>query len=173
MKNLPVKILLVFALVAGSSVSSASAAPTSVAPANACAMASALVNLYTLHIEAAPAKKEYRRGEKVKVLMTVTRPGDEDPSGQGQTMPPTVNEPAEGVTVGGIVWSGDDYSWDSGAVTDSEGKAVLNIPIRKNFTTGLARADFVAELTHYSNNGCPDIRELGFRSYEEFVRIKP
>ena len=141
--------------------------------ADVCATTSRLIYLYTLHIEAKPAKKSYRPGDKVKVFITVTRPGEEDPAGQGQTMPPTINEPAEGVTVGGIIWGGDDYSWDSGAVTDSEGKAELNVPIRKNFTTGMARADFVAEIVHYNNNGCPDVRELGYRSYEEFVRITP
>ncbi|HWL65400.1 MAG TPA: hypothetical protein VNP73_05440 [Actinomycetota bacterium] len=169
MKSPAVRILLALALLVG-----LPGAPAVAAPIDACAMTSQrLVYVYSLHIEAKPGKKAYRRGDKVKVLIRVTRPAEEDPAGQGQQLPPTVSEPAEGATVGGIIWVGDDYSWDQGAITDANGEAVLNIPTRKNFDVGMARADFVAEIVHYNNNGCPDVRELGYRSYENFVRITP
>jgi hypothetical protein len=86
-------------------------------------------------------------------------------------MPRPTSEPAADVTVGGALFVGNTYSWDSNEITDEEGKATLHIPMPKNSETGWARADFAAEKTHFTNNGCPDVKEVGYRSYERFVKI--
>ncbi len=141
---------------------------------SSCALAdsSALVTLYTLHIEAKPAKKTYRRGDKVKVFMEVTRPAEEDPAGNRTPMPRPTFEPAADVDVAMTLSINYTYTWDTG-VTDEDGKATLLIPYPKDGHTGWARGDASAEKMHYSNNGCPDVREVGYRSYPKFVKIEP
>ena len=146
--------------------------PASAAPLGCGTAARALVYLYTFHIEAEPGQKSYRRGQDVVVKMTVTRPNDTDPTGNGQPMPPTDPEPAADVDVGVALMLGDSYSWDTG-VTNDEGKATLHVPTSKDFDTGWATAYASAEKTHYSNNGCPDVRERGFRDFPKFVKITP
>ena len=131
-----------------------------------------LVNLHTLHIEAEPRKEVYGRGETIVIDVTVTRPAEEDPAGEGNPMPRPVTEPAADVEVGGALWVGNTYRWDFG-MTDEEGHAVLRVKMPRNSGTGWARAEFAAEKMHYSNNGCPDVREVGYRSYDRFVRVDP
>jgi hypothetical protein len=130
-----------------------------------------LVNLHTLHIEAKPRKKSYRRGDTVIADVTVTRPGEEDPAGEGNPTPRPVVEPAADVEVGAALWVGNTYRWDY-ATTDEEGHAIIKVTMPKDSDTGWARGEFVADKEYYSNNGCPDVREQGFASYPQFVRIE-
>lgn len=146
--------------------------PASAAPARCGASARALVYLYTFHIEAEPGQKSYRRGEKVVAKITVTRPNDTDPTGNGQPMPPMDPEPAADVNIGMALFIGNSYSWDIG-VTDQDGKATLRIPIPKDSDTGWATAYASAEKTHYTNNGCPDVKEVGYAEFQRFVKVTP
>jgi hypothetical protein len=160
---------ILLALSAPGAALGASAVPAR--PEAVCATAK-LVNLYTLHIEAKPSKKVYRRGETIVIDVAVTRPAEEDPGGNQQPMPRPTTEPAADVEVGGAIWVGNTYRWDF-ATTDEDGHAILRVTMPKDSETGWARAAFSAEKMHYSNNGCPDIREVGYREYQKFVRVEP
>ncbi len=149
----------------------ASAGPA--APVSCGGSSAKLVNLYTFHIEAKPAKKTYRQGDVVKVFVNVTRPAEQDPAGEGNPMPRPTVQPAEGVDVGGALWSDSSYTWDLGRVTDEKGNATLLIRTQDDYATGWARADIVAEKVHYSNNGCPDVKEYGYYTNPRFVKIVP
>lgn len=149
-----------------------SPAPAAIAPGESDGCSTRLVNLHTLHIEAKPRKKTYQRGETIVIDVTVTRPADEDPAGEENPTPRPMTEPAADIEVGGALWVGNTYRWDFGT-TDDEGHAVLNVNMPPDSDTGWARGEFSAEKVHYTNNGCPDIREVGYRSYPRFVRIVP
>lgn len=163
--------VLLGAMLAFSAPGAALAGPSEIPTTDACA-AIRLVNLYTLYIEATPEKKVYRRGETIVIDVLVTRPGEEDPGGNEQPTPRPTSEPAADVDIGGALWVGNTYRWDFG-VTDEEGHGTLRIKMPKDSETGSARAEFSAEKMHYSNNGCPDVREVAYRGYTSFVRVKP
>jgi hypothetical protein len=130
-----------------------------------------LVYLHTLHMEAKPRAKSYQRGDTVVVDVIVTRPDEEDPAGGGQPMPRvTEPEPAADVDVGISLFVGDNYAWDLGK-TDAEGKEVLRIPTKKDFDAGWATGHGYADKLHYTNNGCPDVREVDYKTWPRFVRI--
>jgi hypothetical protein len=130
-----------------------------------------LVYLHTLHIEAKPRAKSYPRGDTVVVDVLVTRPDEEDPAGEGHPVPRvTEPEPAADVDVGITLFVGNSYAWDLGK-TDEEGKEVLEIPTKKDFDTGWGTAHGYAEKVHYNNNGCPDVREVDYKTWPRFVRI--
>src|SRR5687768_9566687 len=148
------------------------AAPAVADPvAGACAAAK-LVNLYTFHIEATPSKKVYRRGETIVIDVYVTRPAEEDPAGNGQPTPRPTTQPAADVETGAAIWVGNTYRWDFGT-TEADEHGPLRATIPNNSETGSARAAFSTEKMHYSNNGRPDVREIGYREYTDFVRIRP
>src|SRR5687768_13940797 len=77
--------LAVAALLIGALPGVAYASPAPLPASSACA-ATKLVNLHTLHIEATPSKKVYRRGETIVIDVEVTRPAEEDPGGNGVPM---------------------------------------------------------------------------------------
>ena len=162
-----VRVLVALGLVLLSA-PAAGAAPVPSQTGAACG--GALVSLYTLHIEAKPRKKAYTRGDTILIDIEVTRPAEHDPAGEEQPMPRPYVEPAADVEVGGALWVGNTYRWDYGT-TDEEGHAVLKVRMPKNSDTGWARGEFAAEKMYYSNNGCPDVREIGYASYLEFVRV--
>lgn len=142
------------------------------ATTSACgANSAALIYLYSFRIEAKPGKKSYSRGEIVKVFVTVTRPGEEDPTGSKVPMPRPTSQPAEGVEVGAALFVGNTYTWDSQRTTDAKGKATLNIPLPKDSDLGWAEVDIFAEKTHFSNNGCPDAKEQGYAGFPRFVKV--
>ena len=156
-------------LLALSAQTAAVAAPVE-GPAGACT-ATKLVDLYTLHIEATPSKKVYRRGETIVIDVAVTRPAEHDPGGNDQPTPRPTTQPAGEVEIGGAVWIDDTYRWAFG-MTDESGHGTLRITMPKDSDTGSARAAFQAQKVHFSNNGCPDVREVGYREYSNFVRVK-
>lgn len=164
---LRVTIGLVLAL----SAPGAAAASTAPATGSGGACGNALVFLHTLHIEAKPSKKVYQRGETIVAHMWVTRPAEHDPGGNGIPMDRPMVEPAPDVDVGTAMWVGNTYRWAFG-VTDEEGHAILKVKMPKDSDTGNVRAAFQAEKIHYSNNGCPDIREVGWREYPNFTKVE-
>ena len=150
--------------------------PVSAAPVPAAQnhVGAASVPLHRSHIESEAGAEVVRPGrdDQSSVKMTVTRPNDTDPSGSGQPMPPVDPEPAADVNVGIAFMLGSTYTWDTG-ITDADGKATLHVPIPKDSDTGWVTAYGSAEKTHFTNNSCPDVKELGFREFPRFVKITP
>ena len=148
------------------------AAAASPAPATGStgACGNALVYLHTLHIEAKPSKKVYERGETIVAHMWVTRPAKHDPGGNGIPTDRPTTEPAADVDVGTAMWVGNTYRWAFG-ITDEEGHAILKVKMPKNSHTGTVRAAFQAQKTHFSANGCPDVKEQGWREYPNFTKV--
>ena len=125
--------------------------------------------LYSFDVEAKPQKASYPAGSKVKVDFVVTRPGDEDPIGEGTEMPRPVTFPAENVEVNVSIYAGIYYMYGSG-VTDSEGKATVTVKLHPAVPAGWARGE-VSARAYYNRGGCPDVEEFGSESYPKFFKI--
>jgi hypothetical protein len=126
-------------------------------------------NLYTFTVVAQPQRKTYRVGQKALVDMTVTRPGPNDPTGEGQPIPSPAYFPAEGVDVAVSLYLGEyHYTYGLG-VTDAEGKATISVPLPKDAPAGVVRAQAAAR-AYYNRGGCPDIEEVGYNTYSEFFK---
>ena len=130
---------------------------------------SPVIVLRTLHVEAEPSKKKVHRGERFLVHVTVTRPAEEDPAGQGIGYERPSSAPAEDVTVGVAIWVGEKtYFWGMG-LTDENGKADVEVRVPRNSELGWALASVSAR--HWVKNDCPDILEEGYRNYVDFVEV--
>jgi hypothetical protein len=127
--------------------------------------------LYTFRVEAKPVKKTYVLGQKAKVHMTVTRPGSQDPLGEGQPMPTSQSFAAENVEVSVSFYLGEyHYTYGIG-VTDANGEEVVTVPLPKDAPAGPVRAA-VAARAYYNRGGCPDFEEVGYNYYEPFMVAK-
>jgi hypothetical protein len=126
---------------------------------------------YTFTVTAKPVKKVYRVGDRMKVAMTVQRPGPYDPLGEGQPLDSPQYFPAEGVEVSASLYVGEyHYTYGLG-VTDAEGKATIVVrPFPKSAPSGPVRAQ-VAARAFYNRGGCPDIEEVGYNAYDPFLTL--
>ena len=102
--------------------------------------------------------------------MTVTRPGPNDPTGEGQPLPSPVYLPAENVEVAVSLYLGEyHYTYGIG-VTDADGMAKVAVPLPKDAPPGPVQAA-VGARAYYNRGGCPDIEEVGYNSYEKFFTV--
>ena len=158
-------LILVAALVASLTVT----APVGAAPDAGAGCGSSVLVLRTLHVEAKPSKKELERGEKFIVHVTVTRPAEEDPLGNGVTYERPTSTPAKDVTVGVAIWVGErTYFWGVG-LTDENGKSDVKVKVPRNSEYGSAIASISGR--HWLKRDCPDILEEGYANYVDFIRV--
>lgn len=145
-----------------------------VAPGSAQALpcsSGAVLVLESFHVVAEPESKVARRGQKLDVLVTVTRPAHKDPFGFGVQFDPPTSRPEPDANVGISVWTGErTYFWALG-MTDENGEAKLTLRIPKNAELG--DADVTASAYKWIKRDCPDILETGFREYERFFTVVP
>lgn len=124
--------------------------------------------LYTFTVEAKPMKKAYAIGETMKVAIKVTRPGREDPLGEGNPMSSPTYFPAEDVEVSVSLYAGQYHYRYGIGVTDENGEAMLKVPpFPKEAPAGPIRAAAGAR-AYYNRGGCPEAEEAGYSSYDPF-----
>lgn len=128
-----------------------------------------VVTLYDLDVEAKPASKSSARGEVAKVNVTVKRPDDQDPAGEGHQWDPPHQEPASDINVGVSFHAGNVYMYGAG-VTNDKGKATVRIKIERYAPPGQVYAEVGAR--NVVRQDCPDIYEVGYESYEKFIKIE-
>ena len=151
-------IWLLSALVGALAVpSSASAAPAG------CGMRQ---QLETFHLEVKVDKPKYRVGDVAKVHVTVTRPGDKDPAGEGQELPISspVSHPAEGVDVGMNLFVPDSLPIVGFApLTDENGQTTIEAKLDRSARRGVVQANVIAVLKYPpAPAGCVEPEEYGF-----------
>jgi len=127
------------------------------------------VSLRTLHVEAAVSKKTYRKGDTATFPVQVTRPGTEDPFGQGIPMDRPYVMPAEDVNIGVGLLFGDVFL-PGFAVTDAEGKAKIKVKIEKYVQPGKVMASFYTWKTQ-AESPCLTLQENGFRTYPDMFAV--
>ena len=146
--------------------------PTStVSAATACSGRSGngmVTRLRTFTVTAKPLKPKYRLGTTAKVEVTVTRPGQEDPFGNGVPLNSPVYLPAEGVDVAVGLYRGNFYMYGVG-VTDEDGKAIISVKLNPAAPPGNVIGE-VGARAYYNRGGCPDIEEEGFAYYPTFFK---
>ena len=126
--------------------------------------------LYTLTVEAEPRRDLYVRGQTVKIDFVVTRPGPEDPGGNGVPTPEQVpRTPAEGVEVHAAFWAGDHYAYGK-AVTDENGEAMVEVDTVLDMAPGQIDLE-VSGHKYYNRGGCPDGEEVGYNYYPKAFRL--
>ncbi len=164
----------VAALAAAAAALFATASPASAAltpdallkPSIACG--AAVITLYDFTITAEPDKKVYKPGDVAKVKVTVTRPGREDPLGNGIPLNSPHHEPAEDVQVAVGLFIKRTYMYGNG-ITDSNGEEIVKIRIDRRAPEGSVDAEAAAR--NVVNQQCPDIYEVGYASYRNFAKI--
>jgi hypothetical protein len=126
----------------------------------------------TLHIEFEADKKTYRRGDVAEITVMVTRPAKEDPLNNGIPMDRPYVEPASGVTVGVGLHVGRVFL-PGAAITDAEGKAVIQIkiesyaPVNKWIDASL----YSWKIVH--QDVCFTVQEDGFTTGPRLARTTP
>lgn len=125
--------------------------------------------VHAFHVETEWSKRVYRRSEKAKVVVTVTRPPHTDPVTGNPYEPPT-SVPQEDVTVTTALLT-DTFPppFDRG-ITDADGKVFFEIPL-KEVKRGPQSARTYAE-KWTNEGGCPDIVEWGEKTEPEAFKVK-
>lgn len=127
-----------------------------------------VTRLRTFTVEGQPTNKSYKVGTTAVVKVTVTRPGQEDPLGNGIPLNSPVSFPAEDVDVFVGLYLGNFYMYGVG-VTDEEGKATIRVKLNPNAPAGNVIGEIGAR-EFYNRGGCPDIEEEGFVYYPRFFK---
>lgn len=133
------------------------------------------IALKTLHIQIKPPKKVYKIGQVVKIPVTVTRPGEEDPLDMGQPVERPFVMPAEDVNVGvGLVVN--DVFLPGFGITDAEGKTTIKIKVEKWVKPGKAHASFYAWRVPTVGpvaleTVCARVEEWGFRPIPNLFKV--
>jgi hypothetical protein len=155
-------LALALALVAG-----LLAAPAAPATAHC---SDTIIPLYTLHMEWEPERKRYRIGQTARIHVNVTRPGEEDPLGEGIPWQRPFSEPAEDVSVGvgGVI---DDVLAHGTGRTDENGDAVVRIRIPEWASPGWAHARGLGQHLVAEVAGCFWIIEYAFKRQSRFFRV--
>jgi hypothetical protein len=129
------------------------------------------IPLRTLYIEMKTDKKVYKVGDTAKIEVTVTRPSDEDPAGQGVPTPRPTSIPAEDITVGVGLRIGQVFLYGFGAPTDADGKTTVPIRIKSYAPAGKAIVDVFAWKTTL-DTPCLIVEEQGYRSNPGAFAVK-
>jgi hypothetical protein len=116
----------------------------------------------TFTVEVAFNKESYRAGETVKVDVTVTRPGQEDPANSGVPFDSPTYMPAAGVSVTTTLTINPPYYPYGAGVTDDDGKVSYKIKLPKGFkgeVNGLTQAK---QTTNPNGPLCSEVNEEGY-----------
>lgn len=131
--------------------------------ANAGAMET--LTLRTFHVEVKQDKKTYRIGDIAKFDVTVTRPANEDPLGEGTPMPwserPYV-EAVEGAIVGVGLHIGRVFL-PGAALTDADGLAKVRIKIENYAPAGQVVDASIYAWKIVQETQCLTIQENGYK----------
>jgi hypothetical protein len=122
------------------------------------------IALRTLYIEMKTDKTRYDVGDTVKIDVTVTRPSDEDPAGQGIPLQRPTTMPAEDITVGVGLRIGRVFLYGFGAPTDADGKTMVSVLLRPYTPAGRAILDIFAWKTQV-DTPCLLVEEQGYHSH--------
>ncbi len=125
---------------------------------------------FTFHVAIKPFKKAYRRGDTVKVDVTVTRPAEEDPMGLGVGTERPASVPASDVNVGVGVSVGRVFLPGYGRTNDA-GKANVAIKIEKYAPRAVAHVRAFAYKEVFSSP-CLTVEEQGFASRDNAFRVR-
>lgn len=139
-----------------------SAIASSPAAANASCASRNLEFIYleTFKVELTKAPKgQFEPGDTVKFPLTVTRPAERDPLGQGISTPRPVVEPAPEVPVV-IVAFADDVLLIDYKLTDQDGKVNLALKLPSYMPSGTVSARIYAQKLLQDTN-CITIYEVG------------
>lgn len=120
------------------------------------------VRLETFEVTMESVKKSYRRGETAQIKMTVVRPGQRDPLGQGIPMEPPEQFPAEDVTLSVGLRIGDVFLAGWG-VSDANGEGMIEVQIKKYVRPGRALAVGQANKRQFESP-CLIVEEWGYIS---------
>jgi hypothetical protein len=129
------------------------------------------INLFTHYVDMKARKKTYRIGDVAKIDVTVTRPADQDPGGNGISTPRPTSLPAEGVTVGAGAWVKQRYFYAFGPNTDKDGKSTIPLKIPRYARPGWVSVAVVAEKFH-ATVVCWDIWEVGYAGDPRMFKIE-
>jgi hypothetical protein len=129
------------------------------------------IPLRTLYIEMKTDKKVYKVGDTAKIEVTVTRPSDEDPAGQGVATPRPTSIPAEDITVGVGLRIGRVFLYGFGPPTDADGKTTVSIHIKPYAPAGKAIVDIFAWKTQL-DTPCLIVEEQGYHSHPGAFAVK-
>lgn len=128
------------------------------------------IPVHTLNMKVKYRSGTYRPGDAVKFKVTVTRPGDEDPLGQGiEIGDPPVSFPAEGVSVGLGARIGDVFLFDFG-ITNAEGKTTVRMKIPSYAPNG--SATIYGQSTVDYPAPCFIIREVDYYTKARAYRVR-
>ena len=158
----PFSLLLALLLLAGASVALTPSA------AFACGGVETL-SLKTFHLEVQANKKVYKIGETANIKVTVTRPAEEDPLGNGIPMERPYVEPAPDVNIGVGLAIGRVFLPGAG-ITDENGVAIVRIKIER-----YAPRNQWADASAYAwkvlhEMPCATVQEDGFRMTPQMFR---
>jgi hypothetical protein len=113
------------------------------------------VLLKTFHVTVKPGKKHYRVGQKITAVVTVTRPSDEDPLGEGQETPRPVSLPVQGANVTFGLYPPVGFPISDFGVTDADGKIKVAVKANPRLKRGFSM-EARAEINHTP----PDLRPM-------------
>ena len=153
----------------------AAAALLPAAPASASSCASTggameYITPVTFHVAIKPFKKTYRRGDTVKVGVTVTRPAEEDPVGLGLGTERPASYPAADVNVGVGISIGRVFLPGYGR-TNEKGQTSVAIKIEKYAPKAMAHVRAFAYKEVVATT-CLTVEEQGFRTSDDAFRVR-
>lgn len=157
---------VVFRLLLGASLIGSSLVATSPA-ASACTMEYVATTTMTVDIDS--FEKSYRRGDVVKVKVTVSRPAEEDPVGLGVGFEPPTSQPAAEVNVGVGISVGRVFLPGYG-FTNAEGRVVVPIRIERYTPLKTAYVRAYAYKTVLETT-CLTLEEQGFRTVPDAFKV--
>ena len=157
---------VVFRLLLGASLVGSSLVATSPA-ASACNME--YIQATTFTVDVGSFEKSYRRGDVVKVKVTVSRPAEEDPVGLGIGFERPTTQPAAEVNVGVGISVGRVFLPGYG-FTNAQGRVVVPIRIERYAPLKTAYVRAYAYRTALETT-CLTVEEQGFRTVPEAFKV--
>ena len=121
------------------------------------------VSLLTFNVELGKVKSAYRIGDVVPINVTVTRPAQEDPLGNGIPMERPFVEPAEGVIVGVGLHVGRVFL-PGAAITDADGLARIRIKIEDYAPAGAKVDASIYAWKVIQETPCASVQEYGYKA---------
>lgn len=140
-------------------------------PASAGPMCAAPWQIYDLDIATKWSSKVMRVGQSVRITLTVTRPDDQDPTGNGLPWTKPTSEPVEGARAATTAYFPNGYIWDQG-VTDAEGKVSLTIRVPSGTRPGKSYASSSAHIPYNEGGDCTSAEERGYARDDDLV-VRP
>lgn len=116
----------------------------------------------TFTVEVAFDKKVYRAGDTVKVDVTVTRPGPEDPANSGVPVDSPTYMPAAEVSVTTTLTINPPYYPYGAGMTDADGKVSYKIKLPKGFRGEINGLTQARKTTNQNGPACTEVNEEGY-----------